>query len=238
MLTVKIVGMDELRSNLSDMASKQVPFATAKAITMTARSVEGRLQKDMAGAFESASPYVKRSTFSTSATKVKMEATVGLKDKKPSGGTAPSVLLKEHFTGGLRGNKPYEKAMIAVGWMPSGWRAIPGTGIKKDRYGNPNRKEIGEMLGALRTKLQIFKGRGKKAALIGYFVVPVGANSHLSAGIYKRVARGSIQPMFIFVKSAGYRKVINLQRTADEVVRREFQPNFDASFAEAIRTAR
>jgi hypothetical protein len=44
--------------------------------------------------------------------------------------------------------------------------------------------------------------------------------------------------MFIFVKSASYRKVIDLQRTADQIVRAEFQPNFDAAFTEAMRTAR
>jgi len=238
MLTVKIEGMDALKRMLSEMGQKQVPFAAAQAITKTAKSVEKRLQADMADAFKSASPYTKRATFSTSATKAKLEATIGLKDQKPSSGTAPAVLLKEHFTGGLRGNKPYEKAIIAMSGMPSGWRAIPGGGIKKDAYGNPNRKEIGEMLGALRSRMQVFKGRGKKVALVGYFIVPVGAQSHLVPGIYKRVARGALAAMFIFVKSANYRKVLDLQHTADKIVRAEFQTNFDAAFANAMRTAR
>jgi len=238
MLTVKIEGREELKRSLNDMGRKQVPFAAARAITKTAKSVEKKLQADMAGAFKSASPYTKRATFSTSATKANLTATVGLKDKKPSNGTAPAVLLKEHFTGGLRGNKPYEKAIIAMSGMPSGWRAIPSRGIKKDAYGNPNRKEIGEMLGALRSRMQVFKGRGKKVALVGYFIVPVGAQSHLVPGIYKRVARGALAAMFIFVKSANYRKVLDLQHTADKIVRAEFQTNFDAAFANAMRTAR
>jgi hypothetical protein len=238
MLTVKIEGLEELKRRLNDMGRKQVPFAAAKAITKTAKSVEKGLQGDMASAFKSASPYTQRATFSTSATKSNLTATVGLKDQKPSGGTAPSVLLKEHFTGGLRGNKPYEKAIISMAGMPAGYRAIPAGGIKKDAYGNPNRKEIGEMLGALRSRIQVFKGRGKKLALVGYFIVPVGAHSHLVPGIYKRIARGALAAMFIFVKSASYRKVLDLPRTADQIVRAEFQPNFDAAFTEAMRTAR
>lgn len=238
MLTVKIEGLEELKRRLSDIGRKQVPFAAAKAITKTAKAVEARIQRDMAGAFKSASPYVKRATFSTSATKANLTATVGLKDQKPSGGTAPAVLLKEHFTGGLRGNKPFEKAIAALGGMPRGYRAVPGGGMKLDAYGNPSRKDIGEMLGSLRTRTQVFKGRGKKTALVGFFIVPVGAQTHLHPGIYKRVARGAIKAMFLFVQHAAYRKVMDMERSAREVVAREFQPNFDAAFAEAMRTAK
>lgn len=238
MLTVKIEGLDELKRKLNDMGSKQLPYAAARAITATAKSVEKKLQADMAGAFKSASPYVKRSTFSTVATKTNLSATVGLKDQKPAGGTAPAVLLKEHFTGGRRGNKPFEKAIVSLGAMPSGYRAVPGAGMKLDAYGNPNRKDIGEMLGALRRGTQVWKGRGKKVELVGYFVVPVGARGHLSAGIYKRVARGALRAMFIFVKQANYRKVLDFDRSARQVIAAEFQPNFDKAFTEAMQTAR
>jgi len=238
MLTVKIEGLDELRRKLDDMGSKQVPFAASVAINKTVGQVDDQLKREMAGAFKSPSPYVSRSTFIQRSTKSNLTAVVGLKDQKPSGGTAPAVMLKEHFTGGLRGNKPYEKAIIAMAGMPAGWRAIPGGGIKKDAYGNPNRKEIGEMLAVLRTRMQVWKGRGKKVELTGYFIVPVGAKSHLAAGIYKRIGRGGIASMFVFVKQAAYRKVLDMQRTADQVVRDKFQPNFDAAFADAMRTAR
>ena len=67
MLTVRIEGMEELKRTLNDMGRKQVPFAAAKAITQTAKSVEKKLQADMAAAFKSASPFVKRATFLTSA---------------------------------------------------------------------------------------------------------------------------------------------------------------------------
>lgn len=238
MLTVKIEGLEELKRSLGDMGRKQVPFAAAVAITRTAKAVEARIQRDMAGAFKPVSPYVTRATFATSATKASLTAAVGLKDKKPAGGTAPALLLKEHFTGGLRGNKPFEKAIAALGVMPAGYRAIPGRGIKLDAYGNPSRKEIGEMLGSLRSRMQVWKGRGKRTELVGYFIVPVGAQSRLSPGIYKRVARGAIKAMFLFVPHAAYRKVMDMERSAREVVAREFQPNFDKAFADAMSTAR
>lgn len=238
MITIKMEGLDELKRSLSDIGARQVPFAAKNAITATAKAVEARLQSDMAGAFKSPSPYVKRATFSTSAKKTELSATVGLKDQKPSGGTAPSLLLKEHFTSGIRGRKPFEKAIETIGGLPHGWRAIPGLGIKLDSYGNPSRKEIGEMLGALRSKMQVYKVSGKRQMLTGYFIVPVGATTHLNPGIYKRMARQSIKPLFIFVQSAAYKKVIDFERSAQEVVAREFNPNFDAAFTDALRTAR
>lgn len=257
MITVKIEGLDELRRSLSDLHSRQVPFAAARALTKTAKSVEKRVQESMADAFSSASPYVKRATFATSATKSRLEAIIGLKDLKPSGGTAPAVLLKEHFTGGLRGNKPYEKALIALGVMPGGYRAIPGRGMRLNAYGNPTRESIRRVLEVIKTG-QIYdggvntvnsrsRGRQKNQADISYFLKRVGDTSwrskHLASGIYRRVYAGrgkpsAAIPILLFIKQAAYRKVLDMERSAREVVEREFRPNFDVALSEAIRTAR
>ena len=254
MFTVKIEGIDELKRNLSDMAGKQVPFATARAITQTAKSVETKLQNDMAATFKTASPYAKRSTFTSPANKYTLAATVGLKDQKPSGGTAPSTLLKEHFTAGLRGNKPYEKALISMGVMPKGYRAIPARGLKLNSYGNPSQSDIRRILDVIRSG-DIYDGnvntgtskfRQKNSADISYFLKKVGDNNwrsrHLVPGIYRRVYEGRRRkkaaiPVLIFVKSANYKKLFDLERIADEVSAREFQTNFDAAFAESMRTA-
>lgn len=257
MLTVRIDGLDALKRSLNDMGAKQVPFAAARAIAETAKSVERRFQSDMAGAFKSASPYVKRSTFSTSAKKTDLNAMVGLKDMKPAGGTAPAVLLKEHFTGGLRGNKPFEKALIAMGVMPGGYRAIPGSGMKLNAYGNPSRESIRRVLevvktgqlydGSVNTVNSRSRGRQKNQADVSYFLKKVGDNSsrarHLDPGVYRRIGAGrgklgAAIPVLVFVKAAAYQKVMDMKRSADEVVAREFNPNFDAAFTEALRTAR
>lgn len=238
MLRIRIEGLDELKRKLSDMASGQVQFAAAQALTKTAKSIEGKTQQAMAAEFKSASPFVKRSTFVQSANKSTLTATVGLKDMKPSGGTAPAVLLKEHFTGGLRGRKPFEKAIEMMGGLPNGYRAIPGSGMKLDSYGNPSRSMIGEMLGALRGRMQIWKGRGKRAALVGYFIVRIGDQSHLHPGIYYRPNSGALRCIFVFVQQAAYRKVINLESIGNTTVEREFQSNFDAAFRNALDTAR
>lgn len=246
MIKVKFEGMETLMAHVSGMG-KQVTFAAAKAITKTAKAVEARIQRDMGGAFKSASPYYTRSTFSTSASKSKLEATIGLKDKKPARGTAPSVLFKEHFIGGLRGNKPMEKAIIAMRLMPAGYRVVPGRGMEVDSFGNPKRSRVGQILQALKDGGGDGRATGKGRTAIQYFAVPVGSNHwrsrHLDPGIYRRITtygayKNAAIPLLLFVKQASYKKIMDMVKSAQQVVDKEFQKEFDAAFTEAMRTAR
>lgn len=228
-------NIDEVTRWLTDVQRKQVPFATAKALTDTAKQVQAELKREMLAEFDNPSPYTKNSTYSTSANKATLTAEVGIKNKGLR--VPPATLLKEHFTGGQRGGKPMERAMVALGALPAGWRAVPGQGLKLDAYGNPNRNQVREILGSLKNKTAIYKGRGKKMALVGYFLIPVGSESTLTPGIYWRQGR-AIRPMFIFVKQAGYRKVLDLPRIAGKVVDKSFGPTFRAALDSAMATAR
>ncbi len=218
-------------------AQKQVRYATAVALTRTAKDLERDLQSELVAKLESPSPYTQRATYATSATKAELSSTVGIKDKKPARGTAPSVLLREHFTGGVRGNKPMEKALTSIGAMPSGYRVTVGEGMQVDSYGNPKRAAITELLGALRARVNVHKGRGKRIQTVGYFVIAPGARSHLRPGIYKRINNVAVKPMLIFVSQARYRRRIDLQRLARQTVSRRWRINFDTAFDQAMRSA-
>lgn len=231
--SIKIEGLDRVQRLVGE-TGKQARFAAAVALTRTAKEVEKRLVKDMQGTFDRPSPYTLRGTFSTGANRNKLEAVIGLKDK---GRVPPAMLLKEHFGGGVRGGKPMERALSAMGALPSGWRAIPGQGMALDAYGNPKRAQVREILGALKSRMKAYKGRGKRMALVGYFVIPPGSGSHLHPGVWWQSGK-SIKPMFVFVKAAGYRKVLDLPRSAAEVVNREFTKQFEVAFEQAMRTAR
>jgi hypothetical protein len=237
MITVKVEGLKQVARSLGE-AGKQARFAAAVALTRTAKDGAQVLRIELSSQLSGSSPYSLRSAYSTSARASDLSSLFGIKDKKPAGGTAPATLLKEHFTGGARGNKPYEKALAGLGALPSGWRAIPAEGIKKDRYGNPLRREVGEVLGALKAGINIYKGRGKRMALTGYFVVPVGARSHLVAGVYKRIGARVIKPMFVFVRQAGYRRAFDLARIGSDVVGKRFNGHFAEAFKMAMSTAR
>lgn len=235
----------DVARRLDDIGRRQLPFAAAKALTLTAKRVEKRLQDEMRGALTSATPYTLKSQYVKPATKRDLVAEVGIKDRKPARGTAPAVLLKEHFTGGARGNKPMEVALRARRALPPGYVVVPGAGMPLDAYGNPKRAAVAEVLGALKAGINVYSKRGKRMSTVGYFVVPIGSadprTRHLEPGIYRRVTaadgRAAI-PVFLFVQRADYRKRIDLPRLARETVAREFDGIFADALRGALQTAR
>jgi len=230
MISIKIEGLEKALQQVGNVG-KQARYAAAVALTRTAQSVEKRLQADMAGEFDKPSPWiVKRGTYMKRAEKATLMAEVGVRERQ-------SLYVKEHFLAGLRGQKPYEKALTGMGALPSGYRAIPGAGLKLDSRGTPNRKQLSEVFGSLASRMQVYKGRGKRTQLVGYFVVPVGASKRLAAGVWWRSGR-VVKPILIFVRQAGYRKVLDLPKSASEVVNAEFARLFDAAMDQAMRSAR
>jgi hypothetical protein len=240
MIRVQIRGAESVRAMLA-AGAKQARYAAAVALTRTAKDVQTGLQSAMQTALPGASPYTLRGQFVQPATRDKLTARVGMKDKKPSRGTAPATLVREHFTGGARGYKPMEVAMAARGALPRGWHVVPGPAMPLDAYGNPKRAAVAEVLGALRTGVAIHGRRGKTAVIKGYFVVPPGAASrtgHLAPGIWRRVNRRAISPVFLFISGTSYRKRLDLEAIADKVVRVNFDRHFAAAYRQAMATAR
>lgn len=236
--------IDKVVRRLADEARKQVPFATALAITRTAKAVEQDLRGELGSKFDRPTPYVAKGTFSTSAKKTDLTAWVGMRDQARRGGS-PAQYVREQFGGGVRGQKPFERALSAMGALPEGWRAMPAAGIKTDRYGNPDRRTITEVLGALKRRVSVFAGRGKRMAQVGYFVVREGDSNprvrHLSPGIWRRIARGKERatvPVFIFTTSASYQRRIDLPRITGKTVQRVFRAEFNRAIERAMRTAR
>lgn len=236
MIRVRLEGLDRTQRFLIAV-QKQARFAAGVALTKTARSLEKRLKGEVAAKLPSSTPYSRNATFSTAARRDKLQAVVGIKDRKPARGTAQAVLLKEHFAGGVRGNKPMEVALAALGALPSGWRAVPGSGMPLDGYGNPKRAVVAEMLGSLKSGMQQYKGRGKHLALTGYFAIRPGARSHLPPGVYWRKGR-ALKAMMVFVQAAGYRKVIDLPKLARDLMAKEFSAHFRVAYRQALSTAR
>jgi len=221
-------------------ASKQARYAAAVALTRTAGVVKDDLARKMREVLPGASPYSLKSQYIRPAKPQNLTAVVGIKDIKPGRGVAPATLVREHFTGGLRGHKPMEVAMAAMGALPNGWHVVPGPGIKLDRYGNPSKAAVAEILGALRRRVNVVGRRGKTTVTKGYFVVTQGAPraAHLAPGIWRRVNNRAITPMFLFVDRAAYRKRIDLPALARKAAREDFPRLFDAAYRQALATAR
>jgi hypothetical protein len=237
--------IERAMSRLSADARRQIPFATALALTRTAKAAEKDLRNEIRTEFDRPTPYIQRGTFIVPAKKNNLQAEVGMIDKpKGTNNASPAVYVREQFGGGVRGQKPYERALQAIGALPPGWTAQPAAGIKLDRYGNPDRRTITETLGALKRGVSVFAGKGKRASMVGYFVVKPGATDarvrHLKPGVYRRIQRGNeraVQPLFVFAQSARYQQRIDLLRLGQQTINREFSVQFNAALTRALGSA-
>lgn len=234
----------DVQRQLSSIAREQIPFATAVAITRTARLVERSLGDELRSNLDNPSPYITRGTFSTAAKKQDPNAIVGVRDQA-SRGASPAHYVQEHFTGGARGLKPFEVALQSIGALPLGMRAVPAEGMRRDRLGNPAARDVTELVGALRRGISVFKKKGKSTVVASWFVRLPGDTRrramHIEPGIWRRVGpagRDGLVPVFLFVEEARYSKRFDLRTIATKVVDRAFENEMAKALDQALRTAR
>lgn len=228
---------------LDSVQRKQVPFAAALALTRIAQASEKDLKTEMQGTFDRPTGWTLRGTYYTSADKRVLQAVVGLKDKTTSGGRPAGKYLQAQLGGGARRTTGYELALTALGALPEGWRAMPAEGAKLDRYGNLNKAQLTEIIGALKSGSRVYKGKGKRLSATGYFIARPGIKqtAHLKPGIYYRIERGgksAIIPVLIFTQRAAYQRKLDLPRIVRRTIDRRFQTEFNTAFARALATAR
>lgn len=92
-----------LRARLSDVARKQIPFATALALTRTAQAAQVAVTRSMPSVFDKPNPFTMRAVAIQPATKAKPEARVFVRPVQ-----AEYLRLEE--TGGVR--TPKRKALV------------------------------------------------------------------------------------------------------------------------------
>ncbi|WP_219924669.1 hypothetical protein [Halomonas sp. ND22Bw] len=148
--SIDIEGIEALRRQMLGF-EKQIPYATALALTRVAQRVkEGELavmkrRFDRPTKFTMNSLYVKRAKKSDRPPR----ATVYFRDFAPKG-TPAGTYLQPQVHSGKRNKKRFEKALIHAGAMrPDEW-AIPGGGARRDVYGNVAKGQITQMLSGLR----------------------------------------------------------------------------------------
>lgn len=235
-----------------DAGQKQARYAAMLAINNVAfeamrggrRELETKL--DRPTRWTVTSWYVRRK-----ATKQKLEAVVGWSDFLSNRrGDAADYFLSQHWNGGARQHKAFEKRLIAAGVMPSGLFAVPGKAADElgmiDRFGNMK----GSVLVAILSGLGTFTEAGyaanatvrsgkrrsasKSASRHVYWAGKPGKNTPNGIWIIddKHSARGRLRPVMVFVRSPVYAKRLDIKSIADSASRR-----FDAEFAKAYRQA-
>lgn len=248
---VDVRGAVAALADLTGAGQKQVNFATRVALTRTAQKAQAAEVKEMRDVFRNPTPYTLSSVYVKPATASRLEATVMLKDEATKAVPA-AKFLRAQIDGGQRVQKRFERALQAVGAMPTGYRAVPGAGAKLDAHGNMSSGQIVQILAFFRAFPEMGyranmtdKGRArlargsKRQQGFSYFVGRPG--DRLPLGIYQRTnfARGtSVRSVLLFVRSAVYQERYDFQYVAELTAANEFPSEFAQAFIEAERTAR
>lgn len=255
MLKIELQGLDDARSALQDFSQRRFTSAVATALTRTANTLGQQWTQQLTTRFDRPTPatvraVVVRRAENTAATLV---AEVKLRDQlRAEGATPPVEWLATQETGGRRRIKKFEQALQAQGSMPAGWVAAPGPAAKLDAYGNVTRGQIVQVLAQLGAQYSpgyarvISASAAKRAARAvqtkrAYIAMQPGNKAGLTPGVYERQGR-RLLAVFFFVRSATYRRRLDLiggaQRDVGRVLSREFDRAISESAARLAARAR
>lgn len=238
-------------AGLNKFVAEQVPFATARALTQSAKHAQAAATRSIHEVFDKPTPYIGRSIFATPATKARLEAVVGIKD---TGGVPPSVFLREQVLAGERRGKRFEVALRRIGALPAGMLAVPGAGAALDSFGSVSRSQINEILSYFRAFESTGRGRRQnmtdqrrqrlaKSTSKRYgtaYYVSDGSRG-LARGIWIRQVDGifsRVRPVLLFVPRAAYRERFPFFDIALNVISQVLPGEFEKAIAEALRTAK
>jgi hypothetical protein len=217
----------------------QVPFATASALTQTAKDMKGEHVTLLPLVFDRPTRFTINSLMVTPATKSKLSASVFFKeDNRQKYG---KHYLMPQVQGGARPHKRFEFWLIKRGVMMADEYAVPARGLRLDSFGNVSAGTIVQILSQLaagpdatqwETKASKKRAGSKRAR---YFVPQLGSN--LARGIWRHNGK-KIEPVLMFVKSVRYGvryRFFDISRDAAEV---RMPLNFDVSMNRAIASAK
>lgn len=230
-----------------DRCSKQTRFATAVALTRTAKRIETELKAEMPKVFDRPTRYTLNSLYTKPATKATLTASVKIKDEAVKS-IAPIVWLAPQVYGGARPLKRSEALLRRAGVLGPSEYAVPAQGAKLDAYGNMKRSQIVAILSDVQAHFdpaqnssrasRAKRARGRRRGGI-YFAARAGG--HLKPGVYERIGTGfgsAVRPVLIFVQGAPtYRKRLDFFGVGQRVIDRHYTNEFDRAMAHAIRTA-
>lgn len=228
---------DRAIRKLSYVQMKQVPFATALALTKTGQAVKAAITETIPTVFQAPTQFTVNSIFLTPATKSRLWAKVWIKDRQ-------AKYLFPEVEGGYRNSKGFENLLRRNGMLPAGWFAIPTASAPRNGNGNVPGSVLVKVLSQLQASRETAynentvakRKRNAKASKGRYFAILPG-RSHLPAGIYERMgtAFGSgVKMIFVYTpKKPVYRKRLPFYERAASVTKKIFP----LAFREALRVA-
>jgi hypothetical protein len=204
----------------TDAMTKQLPFAISRALNETGFDIRNALNGATRQYFNNPVPFTQRAFLVNRSNKRNLTVDIYAERRR-------ARYLRTLISGGQRGQKPFELRFLseAQASMPKGSRLIPAA-IRLTPAGNVS-------LAALRRIEQQLSTKGRNSTFIGK---PSGNNR--PAGIYQRMPKGKLKPLFIATPQASYRPMFPMQEIGMKVAERRFGQYLRSSLEQAIATAR
>lgn len=235
------VDTHDLMEKLSAVARKQVPFATALALTRLGAMGRDEVREEMPRVFDAPTRWTMNSLYLDKARTDRMYARVWFRDFAPKGTPAEKYLQPE-VHGGERNQKRFERALAYTGRMRQNQWAIPGRDAPLDAYGNIRGSFITGMLNKLRANpldpTQHESGRLKarrRGGTRGTFFVMRRAG--VPIGVYRRIGKKRLEHILSFTTDRpDYRARLPFFQIMQNVVARNYDKQFGKALAYAIAT--
>ncbi len=223
---------------LNNIEKRQLPFAIAKALTLSAKDAQAEITRTISRVFDRPTKMTVNSVRVETATKKKLSAAVLIKDEFFTG-VPVAKWLRPQTKGGPRKHKRFERALISAGVMPSSMYAVPSKRLRLNRFGNVPKGMHTRILSQVKAGIYPtqYRASGTKAE---FFALPKGRGK-LPAGIWQRKGSGRkswITLIFAFVSAPRYRKRLPFDRIARKVATKRFPFHFRRTLRQALRTAR
>lgn len=218
-----------------DRLKKQTAFASAVALTRTAKRAQADMPAALQRALDQPTTFTQRGTYVLAARRDKLEAVIGFKDRQ-------ARYMAYQIAGGV-----YNPGRAGI--------KLPGD-ITLNTFGNIPRGTIAKLKAAAKGGAlgpQIFKrinangNRRKGAAPVQLFFGRPAGNGWENApmGIWRRVppavpgGKGKLVPVIVFEDTpARYRARFDFRGMVQGVARRHLQTEFNKALDQALRTAR
>lgn len=218
MIPIHVTGVRELLAQMNDVGKRQMPFAAAKALTLTARQAAAAETAHIMDVFDKPAPFTKRAMGFTPATRSKLKATAFVKDLQ-------AKYLQPEVDGGQRGFKSFEEKFADGAGVQI---ALPGRGMQLNQYGNISKAKIRRIARDVNSS-----GNAKR------FFQGTPKGGSMPSGIYARVNNNTqITPLIVFANAAVYEKRFKFSEIGTASVTANFEANLVACWQEAMRTAR
>lgn len=210
-----------------DRIQRQVKFATAVALTRTAKRLQKLAEEEVAKVFDRPTKFVRQGFYTKPASPANLEAIIGIKDRQ-------AKVLLPHITGGGRPRKPFEERLATDTSKAAGFW-VPGQGVKLNASGNLTKGQITQIAAGL-------KRTGKFADVFvgtptGHPAAPYGIWARKLKGKGRNASVG-IVPLLIRVDQPRYHKRFDFKGIAEKHAQRIFNEEFNRAFSQAMASAR